>query len=62
MDQNSRVTGAQSVAELIKTALASGLSALDEFQSKALFRAYGIPVPEGEMVKTDSRPRLPRNV
>ena len=44
----------QKVSEMIGAALASGASALDEWQSKAVFRAYGIPVPEGEMVKTEA--------
>jgi succinyl-CoA synthetase beta subunit len=41
-------------AELITDALASGRSSLDESQSKALFRAYGIAVPEGEIAKTEA--------
>jgi acyl-CoA synthetase (NDP forming) len=54
MDTNSSAANNQIAAQMIKAALSSGASVLDEFQSKALFRAYGIPVPEGEMVKTDS--------
>ncbi len=40
-------------AELISSALASGASALDEWQAKALFAAYGIPVPAGALAKTE---------
>ncbi len=39
---------------MIAAALSSGATALDESQSKVLFRAYGIPVPEGETVKTQA--------
>ena len=39
---------------LIEDALASGASALDEWQSKALFAAYGIPVPEGALVQSEA--------
>ena len=41
-------------AELIETALASGARALDEWQSKSLFAAYGIPVPAGALVKSEA--------
>jgi acyl-CoA synthetase (NDP forming) len=34
----------------IRAALAAGKSALDEWESKRLFAAYGIPVPEGALV------------
>ena len=33
--------------DVIRAALAAGKSALDEWQSKRLFAAYGIPVPDG---------------
>jgi len=39
---------------LIAAALAAGTSALDEWQSKALFAAYGIPVPVGALVRSES--------
>jgi acyl-CoA synthetase (NDP forming) len=39
-------------AATIESAFASGATALDESQSKALFRAYGIPVPGSETAKT----------
>jgi len=45
---------AQTAAGLIKTALAAGASALDEWQSKMLFAAYGIPLPAGMLVKSES--------
>jgi acyl-CoA synthetase (NDP forming) len=41
-------------AELIETALAGGARALDEWQSKSLFAAYGIPVPAGALVKSEA--------
>ncbi|MEW6401188.1 MAG: acetate--CoA ligase family protein [Chloroflexota bacterium] len=50
MDAQTNMTVQKAAADLIKTALASGASALDEWQSKALFAAYGIPVPAGELV------------
>jgi acyl-CoA synthetase (NDP forming) len=53
MDEKASATGPKAAANMIKAALASGASALDEFQSKALFRAYGIPVPAGEVTKTE---------
>jgi acyl-CoA synthetase (NDP forming) len=36
--------------DAIKAALAAGKSALDEWESKRLFAAYGIPIPEGARV------------
>lgn len=39
---------------LIGAALSAGASALDEWQSKSLFAAYGIPVPAGALVKNES--------
>ena len=42
------------VAATVAAALAAGQSALDEGRSKELFRAYGIPLPEGATVETES--------
>ncbi len=39
--------------QLIEEALRQGRSALDEVSSKALFAAYGIPVPRGRLVKDE---------
>ena len=33
--------------DMIKSALAAGKNALDEWESKRLFAAYGIAVPDG---------------
>ena len=41
-------------AKMIGSALEAGDSALDEGRSKELFRAYGIPVPEGATVATEA--------
>jgi acyl-CoA synthetase (NDP forming) len=54
VDVEVKAEDRQIVSQMIGAALASGALALDEWQSKAAFRAYGIPVPEGEMVKTES--------
>ena len=40
-------------ANLVNGALATGKSALDEWESKALCAAYGIPVPAGALVKSE---------
>lgn len=40
--------------DLIEKTLASGASALDEWQSKNLFMAYGIPIPAGALVKSEA--------
>jgi len=48
------MTDGKTAAELIKAATLSGASALDESQSKALFSAYGIPVPRGESVRSQA--------
>ncbi len=53
MSNRSGATAATVAAELISSALASGASALDEWQAKALFAAYGIPVPSGALAKTE---------
>ena len=34
--------------DMIKSALAAGRNALDEWESKQLFAAYGIAVPDGD--------------
>ncbi len=41
-------------SDIIKAALAAGKTALDEWESKSLFAAYGIPVPEGALVKGET--------
>lgn len=43
--------------ELIAAALDTGAQALDEWQGKALFSAYGIPVPAGGLAKTRDEAR-----
>ena len=40
--------------DMIQAALAAGRSALDEWESKRLFAAYGIPVPEGALVTSEA--------
>ena len=40
-------------AKMIAAATQAGESALDEGRSKELFRAYGVPVPEGVTVETE---------
>ena len=39
---------------MIKAALAAGKTALDEWESKRLFAAYGIAVPEGALVTSEA--------
>ena len=41
-------------ADVIKAALGAGKTALDEWESKRLFAAYGIPVPEGALVTSEA--------
>lgn len=53
MDQPLKTNGRAAAAQWIKEALASGKPALDEWQSKALFAAYGIPVPAGVLVRSE---------
>jgi acyl-CoA synthetase (NDP forming) len=53
MSESLGAKAAKVAAELISSALASGASALDEWQAKALFAAYGIPVPSGALAKTE---------
>jgi acyl-CoA synthetase (NDP forming) len=40
--------------KLIAEAVAAGKTALDEWESKALFAAYGIPVPQGALVSSEA--------
>ncbi len=40
--------------DMIQAALAAGRSALDEWESKRLFAAYGIPVPDGALVTSEA--------
>jgi acyl-CoA synthetase (NDP forming) len=40
--------------DTIQAALAAGRSALDEWESKRLFAAYGIPVPDGALVTSEA--------
>ena len=41
--------------DIIQAALAAGKSALDEWESKRLFAAYGIPVPAGALVASEAQ-------
>ena len=41
-------------AALVHEALAAGLPALDEWRSKQLLAAYGVPVPKGALVTTEA--------
>ncbi len=52
MTPESTTDARRLAAAAIESALASGATALDESQSKALFGAYGIPVPGSETAKT----------
>jgi acyl-CoA synthetase (NDP forming) len=54
MDAQSQTLDSTAIRVLIMTALASGATALDEWQSKALFAAYGIPVPAGILAKDET--------
>ena len=54
MDAKPQMAAPAATEDLIGTASASGASALDEWQSKALFAAYGIPVPEGALAKSEA--------
>jgi acyl-CoA synthetase (NDP forming) len=53
MSENLGAKAVKAAAGLISTALASGAPALDEWQAKALFAAYGIPVPAGALANTE---------
>jgi acyl-CoA synthetase (NDP forming) len=51
----SRANGEEAVErDMIESALAAGRTALDEWESKRLFAAYGIPVPAGALVKAEA--------
>ncbi|OFW60718.1 MAG: hypothetical protein A2133_03685 [Actinobacteria bacterium RBG_16_64_13] len=54
MDAPSYALDLAGAADLVKSAVASGASALDEWQSKRVFAAYGIPVPAGALAKSQS--------
>lgn len=51
------VAAATAARDLIASALHSGAQALDEWQAKTLFSAYGIPVPAGGLAKTREEAR-----
>jgi acyl-CoA synthetase (NDP forming) len=54
MDAPSKPLKPEEVAGLIAQAVASGKSALDEWEAKAVFSAYGIPVPAGAFVTDEA--------
>ena len=54
MNAQSQAIDRAATEDMIKAALASGASALDEWQSKSLFAAYGIPVPAGALAKSEA--------
>ncbi len=54
MDAQGHAFDRNEAAALINTALEAGASALDEWQSKSLFAAYGIPVPAGALAKSET--------
>lgn len=54
MDAQPRSLDPSDVSDLIEGAVGSGASALDEWQSKRLFAAYGIPVPQGALVTSEA--------
>mgnify|MGYP000875304681 CR=1 FL=1 len=54
MNKKSHEIARATAADLIKEALTSSKAALNEWQSKTLFAAYGIPVPEGVPVKSET--------
>jgi acyl-CoA synthetase (NDP forming) len=51
---DARSGAREQYAKLIRTALETGAQALDEWQSKSLFAAYGVPVPAGALVKSEA--------
>jgi len=55
MKEQRYTIGRAAAADMIEAALASGKSALDEWQAKALFAAYGIPVPAGVLAKSEAK-------
>jgi acyl-CoA synthetase (NDP forming) len=54
MDDPQRAKQPVDPAALVSTAVAAGRSALDEFESKSLFAAYGIPVPAGALAMSET--------
>ncbi len=54
MNRSSHAVDSEGAARLILEAVAAGRRALDEHESKALFAAYGIPVPEGALVRSEA--------
>jgi acyl-CoA synthetase (NDP forming) len=54
MDAEAQAISRSEVSALISAAVAAGASALDEWQSKSLFAAYGIPVPAGALAKSEA--------
>jgi len=53
MCASSQPSGAGGASKLITQALAAGKTALDEWESKSLFAAYGISVPPGARVSSE---------
>jgi acyl-CoA synthetase (NDP forming) len=45
----------EAAAALVRDALAAGLPALDEWRSKQLLAAYGVPVPQGALAKSEAQ-------
>ena len=54
MHASSKPLGQAEVERLIAAAVAAGKTALDEWESKSLFAAYGIPVPRGALVTSEA--------
>ncbi len=54
MHASSMPLGAAEAAKLIAEAVVKGRAALDEWESKSLFVAYGIPVPRGALVSSEA--------
>jgi len=54
MNGQAQAVDVAAAGKLIEDALASGASALDEWQSKRLFSAYDIPVPDGVLVHSEA--------
>jgi len=54
MNAQAQGTDKTAASELVRGAVVSGASALDEWQSKRLFSLYGIPVPVGALVRSEA--------
>lgn len=54
MNGRAQTVEGAAAADWIAEAVASGASALDEWRSKRLFSAYGIPVPEGGLAHSEA--------